>query len=58
MPRQSGVPWSSQTWTLRLDPKAAKIGKGRVLAVEGPLREIIERRLRPGGSIARSSSTA
>lgn len=31
-------------WTLRLDPKAAKIGKGRVLALEGPLREIIERR--------------
>jgi integrase len=32
--------------TLRLDPRAAKIGKGRVLAAEGPLREIIERRLK------------
>jgi integrase len=32
-------------WTLTLDPKAAKIGRGRVLALEGPLRTIIDRRL-------------
>ena len=31
--------------TLRLDPRAAKIGKGRVLALEGPLRDVIDRRL-------------
>jgi integrase len=35
-----------ETWTLNLDPKADKIGAGRVLAVDGPLREIIERRLK------------
>jgi integrase len=34
-----------KTWTLDLDPKAAKIGKGRTIAVVGPLRTIIERRL-------------
>lgn len=34
-----------ETWTLNLDPKAAKIGKGRVLAITGPLRSIIERRI-------------
>ena len=27
-------------------PRAAKIGKGRTLALEGPLRQIIERRLK------------
>lgn len=32
-------------WTLVLDPNAAKIGKGRVIAVVGPLRAIVERRL-------------
>jgi hypothetical protein len=35
-----------ETWTLHLDPKAAKIGKGRSLPLEGPLRAIMERRLR------------
>jgi integrase len=34
-----------ETSTLNLDPKAAKTGRGRVLALEGPLRTIIERRL-------------
>jgi integrase len=33
-------------WTLTLAAVAAKTGEGRVLAVVGPLREIIERRLR------------
>ncbi len=33
-------------WTLALDPKAAKIRKGRVLALEGPLLDIIKRRLK------------
>jgi integrase len=32
-------------WVLYLDPRAAKTRKGRVIALEGPLREIIERRL-------------
>jgi len=30
--------------TLSLDPRAAKTGKGRVIALEGPLQTIIERR--------------
>lgn len=34
-----------ETWTLHLDPRAAKIGTGRSIPVEGPLREIMERRL-------------
>jgi integrase len=35
-----------ETWTLSLDPRAAKTRRGRAIAVEGPLRAIIERRLR------------
>ena len=35
-----------ETWTLHLDPKAAKIGKGRTIPLEGPLRQIIDRRIR------------
>lgn len=35
-----------ETWALRLHATAAKTGRGRVLALEGPLREIMERRLR------------
>ena len=35
-----------ETWTLRLHSKDAKTSKGRVLALEGPLRTIIERRLK------------
>ena len=35
-----------ETWTLHLDPKAAKIGKGRAIPVEGPLRQVIDRRLK------------
>lgn len=35
-----------ETWTLHLDPKAAKIGKGRSIPVSGPLRQIMERRVR------------
>lgn len=35
-----------ETWTLRLHSKDAKTGKGRVLALEGPLRAIIERRIK------------
>jgi integrase len=35
-----------ETWTLRLHQSAAKTGKGRVLVLAGPLRSIIERRLR------------
>jgi len=34
-----------ETWTLNLSPKADKTRKGRVLAVTGPLREIVDRRL-------------
>jgi len=34
-----------ETWVLHLDPRAAKIGKGRAIPVEGPLRQIIDRRL-------------
>lgn len=36
--------FDADNWTLTHDPRAAKIGRGRVLAVEGPLRAIIERR--------------
>lgn len=35
-----------ETWTVRLHAKDAKTGKGRVLALEGPLRAIIERRMK------------
>ena len=35
-----------ETWTLRLHSKDAKIGVGRVIALEGPLRTIIERRMK------------
>jgi integrase len=35
-----------ETWTLRLHARDAKTGKGRVLALDGPLRAIMERRLR------------
>jgi integrase len=35
-----------KTWTLTLSAAAAKIGEGRVIAVVGPLRAIIDRRLR------------
>ena len=35
-----------ETWTLRLHAKDAKIGVGRVITVDGPLRAIIERRMR------------
>jgi integrase len=35
-----------ETWTMNLDPRAAKTGRGRVLALEGPLRTIVERRLK------------
>jgi integrase len=41
--------WSSfdrETWTLRLHARDAKTGYGRVLALEGPLRAVIERRLK------------
>ena len=38
--------FDSETWTLRLHAKDAKIGVGRVAALEGPLREIIERRIK------------
>jgi integrase len=34
-----------ESWTLTLDPKAAKTRRGRVIGITGPLREIIERRL-------------
>jgi integrase len=34
-----------ETWTLNLDPRAAKTRTGRVLALVGPLRTILERRL-------------
>ena len=34
-----------ETWTLRLHAKDAKIGRGRVIALEGPLQQIIKRRL-------------
>jgi len=35
-----------ETWTLRLRARDAKTGKGRVLAPEGPLRAVIERRIK------------
>ena len=35
-----------QTWTLRLQAKDAKTGNGRVIALEGPLREIMQRRVK------------
>jgi len=38
--------FDSETWTLRLHAKDAKIGFGRVIALEGPLRAIIERRMK------------
>jgi integrase len=41
--------WESfdrQTWTLRLHAKDAKIGQGRMLALEAELRTIIERRMK------------
>ncbi len=34
-----------ETWTLRLHGRDAKTGKPRLLALEGPLRAVIERRL-------------
>jgi integrase len=34
-----------ETWTLQLDPKADKTRRGRVLAIAGPLRKILDRRL-------------
>jgi len=34
-----------ETWTLRLHSKDAKSGPGRAIALEGPLQEIIKRRL-------------
>ena len=34
-----------ETWTLRLHAKDAKIGHGRLIALEGPLQQIIKRRL-------------
>lgn len=34
-----------ETWTLRLHAGDAKTGRGRLLALEGPLRKIIDRRL-------------
>jgi len=37
--------FDGETWTVRLHAKDAKTGHGRVLALEGPLRAIIERRL-------------
>lgn len=45
----SALTWAAfdrETWTLRLHARDAKTGKGRVLALEGPLRAIVERRLR------------
>jgi integrase len=35
-----------ETWTVRLHAKDAKTGYGRVLALDGPLRSIVERRLK------------
>jgi integrase len=35
-----------ETWTLRLHASAAKTGRGRVIALEGDLRAIIDRRWR------------
>ena len=38
--------FDSETWMLRLHAKDAKTGQGRAIALEGPYREIIERRMR------------
>lgn len=38
--------FDSETWMLRLHAKDAKIGVGRVVTVDGPLRTIIERRMK------------
>ena len=38
--------FDSETWMLRLHAKDAKIGVGRVITVDGPLRTIIERRIK------------
>lgn len=35
-----------ETWALRLHAKDAKTGKGRMLVLEGPLRAVIERRIK------------
>jgi integrase len=35
-----------ETWTLRLHARDAKIGQARMLALEGPLRATVERRLK------------
>ena len=35
-----------ESWTLRLHASDAKIGKGRVIAAEGPLGEILQRRMK------------
>lgn len=43
----ASLTWASfdrETWTIRLHSKDAKTGKGRILALEGPLRDIIQRR--------------
>jgi integrase len=37
--------FSRETWTVKLHGKDAKTGKSRSLGLEGPLREIIERRI-------------
>lgn len=37
--------FDKETWTLALDPKAAKTGKGRTIPLQGPLRKVLERRL-------------
>jgi integrase len=36
--------FNADTWTLTLNARAAKTSRGRVLALEGPLRTIIQRR--------------
>ena len=43
------LPWTAfdrETWTIRLHARHTKSGYGRALALEGPFRTIIERRLR------------
>jgi integrase len=40
------VAFDRETWTLRLHARDAKTSRGRALALEGPLRAVIERRLR------------
>jgi len=37
--------FDSETWSLNLDPRAAKTRKGRVIPCEGPLQVIMQRRL-------------